>query len=50
VSYRRISHLRDRYIHALVQRFALVFMAIGLPKEYEEIRDLHSDILGEKYK
>jgi hypothetical protein len=50
VRYRRISRLQDRYIHALVQRFALVFMSIGLPKEYEEIRDLHADFLGETYK
>ena len=50
VSYRRISRLQDRYIHALVQRFALVFMSIGLPKEYEEIRDFHSELLGETYK
>ncbi|MFD9892676.1 hypothetical protein ACFWY9_25315 [Amycolatopsis sp. NPDC059027] len=50
VSYRRISRLQDRYIHALVQRFALVFMSIGLPTEYEEIRDLHAEFLGETYK
>lgn len=50
VRYRRISNLRDRYIHALVQRFAMVFMSIGLPDEYEEVRDLHSEILGETYK
>lgn len=50
IKYRRISRLHDRYIHALVQRFALVFMSIGLPADYEEIRDLHADLLGEKYK
>jgi hypothetical protein len=50
VTYRRISRLQDRYIHSLVQRFALVFMSIGLPKEYEEMRDLHSEVLGESYK
>jgi hypothetical protein len=49
VRYRRIARLEDRYIHAMVQRFALVFMSIGLPKEYEEIRDLHSELLGENY-
>jgi hypothetical protein len=49
VRYRRISRLQDRYTHAMVQRFALVFMSIGLPKEYEEIRDLHSELLGENY-
>ncbi|MEU7800696.1 hypothetical protein AB0B10_15635 [Micromonospora arborensis] len=48
--YRRISRLRDRYVHALAQRFALVFMSIGLPAEYEEIRDLHSELLGETYR
>ena len=45
--YRRISRLKDRFTHALVQRFAMVFMSIGLPSEYEEIRDLHADFLGE---
>jgi hypothetical protein len=47
--YRRIAHLSDRYTHALVQRFAMVFMSIGLPREYEEVRDLHSEILGENF-
>ncbi|MEA5365414.1 hypothetical protein VA596_38210 [Amycolatopsis sp., V23-08] len=46
-AYRRIAHLQDRYIHALVQRFALVFMSIGLPTTYEEMRDLHSETMGE---
>lgn len=46
-TYRRIAHLQDRYTHALVQRFALVFMSIGLPAAYEEMRDLHSEYLGE---
>ncbi|WP_125792447.1 hypothetical protein [Amycolatopsis sp. WAC 01376] len=49
-NYRRIARLQDRYAHALVQRFALVFMSIGLPAEYEEIRELHSDYLGENFK
>jgi len=48
--YRRISHLQDRYTHAMVQRFALVFMSIGLPREYEEVRDLHSELMGENYR
>ncbi|WP_433231430.1 hypothetical protein ACQP2H_05610 [Micromonospora sp. CA-248260] len=48
--YRRISRLQDRYVHALAQRFALVFMSIGLPVEYEEIRDLHSELLGENFR
>ena len=45
--YRRIARLHDRFIHAVVQRFAMVFMAIGLPREYEELRDFHSELLGE---
>ncbi|MGC4750167.1 hypothetical protein ACLQ28_31550 [Micromonospora sp. DT201] len=49
VGYRRISRLQERYVHLLVQRFALVFMSIGLPREYEEFRDLHAELLGEKY-
>lgn len=47
VEYRRVSRLQDRFTHAIVQRFAMVFMSIGLPSEYEEIRDLHADLLGE---
>lgn len=47
IDYRRISRLKDRFIHALVQRFALVFMAIGLPHEYEELRDMHAEMLGD---
>lgn len=43
--YRRISRLRETYTHALAQRFALVYMSIGLPTEYEEIRDLHAELL-----
>jgi hypothetical protein len=50
VRYRRVSHLQDRYTHALVQRFALVFMSIGLPPAYEEMREFHSDNLGDTYK
>ncbi|WP_338760895.1 hypothetical protein V7968_32605 [Nocardia vulneris] len=48
-SYRRIARLRDRYTHALVQQFALVFMSIGLPPAYEEMRNLHSEVMGEDY-
>lgn len=48
-TYRRLSRLQDRFIHAVSQQFAMVFMAIGLPREYEEIRDLHSQLLGERY-
>jgi hypothetical protein len=47
VEYRRISRMRDRFAHALVQRFAMVFMAIGLPQQYEELRDLHAEIQGD---
>lgn len=47
VQYRRISRLQDRFVHALAQRFAMVFMSIGLPDEYEEQRDLYSETLGE---
>lgn len=47
ISHRRISRLKDRYAHALVQRFALVFLSIGLPNEYEEVRDLHADYFAE---
>lgn len=50
VSYRRISRLDDRYTHSLVQRFAMVFMPIGLPKEYETARDLRSEKIGEMAK
>jgi hypothetical protein len=49
-TYRRLSRLQDRFIHAVSQQFALVFMAIGLPHEYEEIRNLHSELLAERYK
>ncbi|WP_340377712.1 hypothetical protein U5640_23345 [Streptomyces sp. SS7] len=47
VAYRRISRMQDRFAHALVQKFATVFMSIGLPKQYEDLRDLHADYLGE---
>jgi hypothetical protein len=46
VKYRRISKLQDRFTHALVQRFAMVFMSIGLPEEYVDLRDLHSELMG----
>ncbi|MFB6843475.1 hypothetical protein ACFCXS_01180 [Streptomyces sp. NPDC056373] len=48
VAYRRISRMQDRFAHALVQRFAMVFMSIGLPHQYEELRDLHAEIQGDK--
>lgn len=47
VKYRRISRLEDRFIHALVQKFALVFMMIGLPDDYEEMRDFHAESIGD---
>ncbi|MFC8509546.1 hypothetical protein ACFU3J_06665 [Streptomyces sp. NPDC057411] len=46
-SYRRISRMRDRFAHALVQKFAMVFMSIGLPDQYEDLRDLYADYLGD---
>lgn len=49
-SYRRLARLHDRFIHAVSQQFASVFMAIGLPNDYEEMRDIHSELLGERYK
>lgn len=44
--YRRISRLQDRFIHALVQKFALVFIMIGLPDEYEDMRNFHAESIG----
>jgi len=49
-SYRRVARLQDRFIHAASQQFGAVFMAIGLPSEYEEIRRLHSNLLGDRFK
>ncbi|MGW0859850.1 hypothetical protein [Streptomyces sp. NPDC002690] len=49
-SFRRISRMRDRFAHSLVQRFAMVFMSIGLPRDYEDLRDLHAELLGENLK
>lgn len=48
-AYRRISRLQDRYTHALVQRFALVFLSIGLPDDYEDMRNLHAEFLEETF-
>jgi hypothetical protein len=48
-TYRRISRIQDRYCHALVQRFAMVFLSIGLPAEYEDARTLHSMVAGENF-
>jgi len=45
-SHRRVGRLEDRYLMALVQRFAMVFMSIGLPNEYEETRDLYAEMMG----
>lgn len=47
LKYRRISKFDDRFCHAIVQRFAMVFLPIGLPYEYEEIRDLHATAMKE---
>jgi hypothetical protein len=49
VKYRRISRMQDRFAHALVQRFGMVFMSIGLPQQYEDVRDLYSEMLGETF-
>lgn len=46
--YRRLSRIQETYTHALAQRFALVFMSIGLPDDYEEMRDLHSEMLAQE--
>lgn len=45
VTHRRIGALVDRFAHAVVQRFAMVFMPIGLPTDYEESRNAFSDDL-----
>lgn len=47
--YRRIARLEDRFIHAIAQQFGMVFMAIGLPREYEELRDLHSNVMEGRF-
>jgi len=49
VRYRRISRMRDRFAHALVQRFAMVFMSIGLPEQYEDLRSRYSEMLGDNF-
>ncbi|MFD5224416.1 hypothetical protein ACFWHT_02205 [Microbacterium sp. NPDC058342] len=46
--YRRIGALSERFSHAVVQRFALVFMPIGLPDEYEETRNAYAERLEEQ--
>lgn len=46
-AYRRIGRLQERYAYALVQRFASVFMSVGLPSSYEGTRDLYYEILKE---
>ena len=48
VEYRRLSRIQENYTHAIAQRFALVFMSIGLPNAYEEMRDIHADLLVEE--
>ncbi len=48
VSHRRISRLSERLTDALAQKFGMVFMSIGLPTEYEDMRDLHFEALGEE--
>lgn len=46
--YRRLSRIQENYTHAIAQRFALVFMSIGMPNAYEEMRDIHADLLIEE--
>ncbi|WP_133298528.1 hypothetical protein [Tsukamurella pulmonis] len=46
-NYSRISRLQTRYIHAITQKFAMVFMSIGLPSEYEASREAHMNNLTE---
>jgi hypothetical protein len=48
--YRRLARLHDRYIHAMSQQFALVFMSIGMPSDYEDMRKVHSQLLEGRYK
>lgn len=50
VKYRRISRMKDRFALALVQRFGMVFMSIGLPSDYEEMRNLYSQEMGDEIK
>jgi hypothetical protein len=38
MTHERISRMRSPYVHALTQRLAAVFSAIGLPSEYEKAR------------
>lgn len=47
-SYRRVSRLQERFTHAISQQFALVFMSIGLPREYEDKRKYHATKMTEK--
>lgn len=50
LEYRRLSRLQENYTYAIAQRFALVFMSIGLPTAYEEMRDFHAALLVEDIK
>lgn len=45
--YQRISRLSERFTHAVVQKFALVFLSIGLPTEYEANRDANAEYFVE---
>jgi hypothetical protein len=38
MTHERVSRLQPQYIHALTQRLAAVFSAIGLPDSYEAAR------------
>lgn len=46
--HRRIGALSDRFAHAVVQRFAMVFMPIGLPDTYEAVRNSFAENLGKE--
>ncbi|MFF2821349.1 hypothetical protein ACFVT9_38240 [Kitasatospora cineracea] len=50
ISHRRLSRMKERFTLALTQRFAMVFMSIGLPEQYEENRNLYADFPGEYLK
>jgi len=48
--FRRLARFTDRFTYAIVQRFASVFATIGLPSDYEEMRNFYSDQLWERTK
>lgn len=44
--YSRLARFNPTMTHAILQRFGMVFMSIGLPEEYEENRHIHSQLVG----